>query len=110
MSVPARDGRAVRALFVDVLLILELGVVSVGLPGDIPVAVDFDGDWKTDSSAPRPSTGEWFVRFSGLNYSYSTWVRFGWGIPGDIPVAADFDGDGRADVAVFRPSNGGCTS
>ena len=45
-----------------------LRAVQWGLPEDLPVAGDFDGDGKTDLTVFRPTTGRWFVRFSSSNY------------------------------------------
>jgi hypothetical protein len=57
--------------------------VQLGLPTDIPVAQDYDGDGQTDPAVFRPSSGEWFFIPS------STGVRrvVQWGLPGDIPVS-----------------------
>ena len=37
-------------------------VILWGMPGDIPVAKDFDGDHRTDIVVGRPSTGQWFAK------------------------------------------------
>ena len=70
------------------------------------LAADFDGDGRTDLTVYRPTTGEWFVRYSTSNYSYDNWTSYQWGLPGDIPLAADFDGDGKTDLTVYRPTTG----
>jgi hypothetical protein len=74
--------------------------------GDVPVPGDYDGEGPLDVAIYRRSTGEWWILFSGSDYSYATWVVHQWGLDGDVPVPADFDGDGRTDLAVYRPSNG----
>ncbi len=61
---------------------------------------DFDGDFKTDTSVFRPSTGVWYA----LNSSNSSVKIQQFGLDGDQPVPEDYDGDNISDVAVYRPS------
>ena len=65
-----------------------------GVPGDVPIAGDFDGDGNADISVYRPSSGEWFLRLSTQNYviAAGNWY-FQWGVPGDVPIAEN----GRAE-------------
>lgn len=63
---------------------------------------DFDGDGRSDYAVFRPSTGQWFLRYSSTGATAS----FYWGMQGDIPVPANVSGDARAELIVYRPSNG----
>jgi hypothetical protein len=65
-------------------------------------SADFDGDFKTDISVFRPSTGAWYINHSSNN----TFRIQTFGASGDIPTPEDYDGDSISDIGVFRPSNG----
>ena len=78
--------------------------IGWGLPGDVPVPGDYDGDGRTDVAVWRPSTGVWWMLTSSS--AFTAIFTIGWGLPGDVPVPGDYDGDGRTDVAVWRPSTG----
>jgi uncharacterized delta-60 repeat protein len=74
--------------------------VRFGLPGDIPVAGDYDGDGRTDQAVFRGGT--WYLNRSSDGHMGS--VDFG--LADDIPTVGDYDGDDRADISVWRPSTG----
>ena len=56
-----------------------------GLPTDIPLPSDFDGDACTDLVVYRPSSGEWFIRYSSAVYS-SVSSPYQWGLASDVPI------------------------
>ena len=62
-------------------------------------SADFDGDFRTDISVFRPSTGVWYAS----NSSNGTFRIQQFGLSSDVPTPEDFDGDNITDVAVFRP-------
>lgn len=63
-------------------------------------SADFDGDFKTDVSVFRPSTGVWY----SYNSSNNTVLIQQFGLNGDIPATEDYDGDNISDIGVYRPS------
>jgi len=71
--------------------------VKWGIPDDVPVAGDYDGDGATDTAVFRPSTGWWYV-----NGSTAGLITQKWGVPGDVPVPGDYDNDDITDFAVYR--------
>ena len=93
------DALAGQAL-ADLLLSYNTGVIGPGACY-VPVAVDFDGDYRSDLGVYWPSLGRWYVQQS----SQGILTRdFGWAET--IPFAADYDGDDRADSAVYHPAAG----
>jgi hypothetical protein len=85
-------------------------VILWGVPNDIPVPADYDGDNISDVAIYRPSTAEWWVKKSGSLGAIDVKV---WGDPCtptnsdcDIPTPGDFDGDGEQEYAIYRPTTG----
>ncbi|MCP3999159.1 MAG: cellulase family glycosylhydrolase [bacterium] len=74
-----------------------------GLPFDIPVPADYDGDGDHELVVWRPAQGIFYILESGT-FVGGDWRTVAWGLPGDIPFAEDYDSDGETDLAVWRPS------
>ena len=66
-------------------------VFSFGLPGDIPVTADWNGDGRIKAGVYR--NGAWYVDWNGNNQWDSEDVThvFFFGLPGDIPVISHWD-------------------
>lgn len=80
--------------------------IQWGLPDDVPVPADYDGDGQPEFAVWRPSNGTWYALWSSRGYSAMAPEIVQFGLPNDIPIPADFDGDGRAELAVWRPADG----
>jgi hypothetical protein len=74
-----------------------------GVPGDIPVAGDWDGDGVDTAGLCRPSDG--FVYLRNTNTTGVADISYFYGDPGDRPVAGDWDDNGADTFGLFRPSN-----
>jgi nitrous oxidase accessory protein NosD len=75
--------------------------VAYGLPGDVGLLADVDGDTLADLIVYRG--GNWFI---DLRNDGTADIIRNLGGPDDLPVAADFNGKGRAGIGIYRPSNG----
>jgi hypothetical protein len=73
----------------------------LGVPGDLPVTGDFDGDGRTDCGVCDPSRGQWTLRLATGGVRTASV-----GGAGYVPAVADFDGDGLDDPAAYRAQDG----
>ena len=84
-------------------------VVQWGLPGDMPVPGDYDGDGKAELAVVRMTDGgksiRWLIRSNAAG-SNAALYDFYFGAAGDIAIPADYDGNGRMQAAIFKPSAG----
>ena len=86
----------------------ELSDTSVnwGLPNDVPVLGDWNGNGTTKIGIFRPTSGIWSLDSNG-NYIWEVSDKSSsWGLANDQPVIGDWNGDGKDDIGIFRPSNG----
>ena len=80
--------------------------LSWGLPGDVPVIGDWNGDGRDDIGIFRPTAGIWSLDSNG-NFAWEVSDKsLSWGLPHDEPVIGDWNGDGKDDLGIFRPSSG----
>jgi hypothetical protein len=93
------------------------GVFSFGLPGDMPVVGDWNGDGRTKFGVFRcPSSGtgqcQFILDYAGkMAFDSATAKFFTYGLPGDKPVAGRWNATTVVDqIGVFRCNfNGGNT-
>ena len=85
--------------------VLDIRVTFGGLPGDLPVAGDWNGDGRTDIGIFRSGTFLLGLLKEGpvLSTVVEAQAPFSHGLPGDLPIAGDWNGDGKDEVGVFRP-------
>lgn len=75
-----------------------------GVPSDVAVACDWNGDDTSTVGLYRNSTGYLYLR--NTNAFGVADVAIFYGIPEDVPVCGDWDGDGAQTIGIFRPSEG----
>ncbi len=76
--------------------------VEFGLPGDLPVVGDWDGDGVDTIGVYRQ--GQFLLRNSNRSGPPDIVINFG--EAGDLPLAGDWDGDGQATVGVYNRATG----
>jgi uncharacterized protein YkwD len=73
-----------------------------GVPSDLPVVCDWDGDGSSTVGLYRASTGYLYLR--NLNEFGVADIAIFYGIPEDVPLCGDWNGDGIETIGIFRPS------
>lgn len=79
--------------------------ITLGAPGDIPVAGDWTGSGVDTIGVYRPSTATFSLKNSN-DPAAPVAYTFTLGNPGDLPMVGDWTGSGHDGVGVFRPTNG----
>ena len=74
-----------------------------GIPGDIPLMCDWDGDGTDTVGVYRGSTGSVFLRNS--NTQGFSELETLLGQSGDLPICGDWNGDGFDSLGIFRVHN-----
>ena len=75
-----------------------------GIPADVAMMCDSNGDGVDTPGLYRRSTGNVYLRFSN-DFGFAD-LLFYYGIPGDIPICGDWNGDGVDTIGIYRPSEG----
>jgi hypothetical protein len=78
--------------------------IYYGVPGDVALLCDWNGNGSDTVGLYRPSEG--FVYLRNSNTLGFADVDFFFGIPTDVPLCGDWDGDGTDTVGVYRPAAG----
>jgi hypothetical protein len=71
-----------------------------GIPGDVPLAADWNGDGVATTGLF--SAGEWYLDVDGEGKHGKADQEFIYGLANDVPVVGDFNGDGIAEIGVYR--------
>ena len=72
-----------------------------GLPGDVPVVGDWNGDHIDEVGVYRD--GAWYLDWDGDSHlTAADKLYFFGGLPDDVPVVGDWNGDGADEVGLFR--------
>lgn len=75
-----------------------------GVPGDVPMACDWNADRLDTVGLYRQSDGFLYLRNS--NDLGVADVAIYYGVPEDLPVCGDWNGDGMDTIGIYRPSEG----
>jgi hypothetical protein len=73
-----------------------------GVPGDIPVVGDWNGDGRTKVGVFRDGVFALDYNGNGVWDGTATDQYFAWGQAGDKPMLGDWNGDGRTKVGINR--------
>ncbi len=80
--------------------------IVLGIPGDVGVTGDWNGDSIDSPGVYRPSVQKFFLTDQVCNCMVSATYIFQYGVAGDLPITGDWIGQGHDGVGLFRQSNG----
>ncbi len=78
----------------------------LGIPGDVGLAGDWNGDGLDSAGVYRASTQRFYLADQVCNCSPTANYTLQYGVSGDTPVIGDWIGQGHDGVGLFRQSNG----
>ncbi|HEX5731197.1 MAG TPA: PKD domain-containing protein [Blastocatellia bacterium] len=83
------------------------GQSQFGIPGDIPVAGDWDGNGAYEIGIYRKVDGEgwWYLDLNGSRAWDQGDRAYQFGLGTDLPVVGDWNGSGKFKLGVFRDGN-----
>lgn len=73
-----------------------------GVPDDIPLVCDWNGDSLDTPGLYRSTSG--FFYLTNANRQAVAETSFFYGTPADVPLCGDWDGDGSASIGIYRPA------
>jgi len=82
-------------------------VIRFGLPGDIPVVGDWDGDGYDNVGIVRAGANGMLNWYLDTNGDLNPEIVIAYGLRGDKVVVGDWDGDGKDNVGVVRAGANG---
>ena len=75
-------------------------IFSLGVPGDVGIAGDWNGDGMDTTGVFRPSNGALYLK--NTNATGFADIQINYGLPGDKPVTGDWDDDGIDTIGIYR--------
>lgn len=68
---------------------------TLGVPGDIPLSADYDGDLRVEPAVYSPKRKRWFIKVG----KETNIVK--WAVPKGLPFVEDVDGDGLKELGFY---------
>ena len=94
------------AAILAMITLAEADEYHFGLPGDIPIMGDWNGDGRTKIGVVRVINGElhWYLDWNGNGIWEGPEIdrRFECGIAGDTPIVGQWTMNGRDQIGVYR--------
>ena len=81
----------------------DIPIIFFGLPDDIPLAGDWNGNGKDTIGVYSPSISTFFLDYDNDGKADGNPIQFG--VFGDIPIVGDWDGDGKDEIGIYRSAD-----